>query len=143
MWMAAICSIFVVQGEVSTSSWNIVLDMASFTASMTVNPLVTSLIVFKIFRVFREVKNTTTSSEKSLSSTGGRQLRSIIFIMIESGMALFAIQLARVVIAFTGLGTDAEEDAYSLIISIHKMLIVFISSVIVTLYSTDNVAARV
>ena len=119
--------------------------MASLAASMTVNALVTGLIVFRIFKVFHEVKNTTTSNEKSLGVThaGGSKLRSLIFIIIESGMALFAIQLVQLVIRTTGLGTDAENDVYQLIISIYEMLNVVISSVIVTLYFTDNVVARV
>ena len=95
--------------------------------------LVTGLIVFRIFKVFHEVKDV----------TGGRKLRSVIFIIIESGMALFAIQLARLVIAATGLGTDAEVDVYELVVGMHEMLKVVIPSVIVALYSTDNVAARV
>jgi hypothetical protein len=110
---------------------------------MTVNALVTGLIVFRIFKVFREVKGVTTSNEKSLGITGGRKLRSIIFIIIESGMTLFAIQLVRLVITATGPKTNAEQDIYNLIIGMHEMLNVVISSVIVTLYSTDNVAARV
>ena len=110
---------------------------------MTVNALVTGLIVFRIFKVFREVKHVTTSDEKSLGVTGGGKLRSIIFIIIESGMALFAIQLARLVVAATGETTNAEADIYQLIVGIHEMLNVVISSVVVTLYSTDNVAARV
>ena len=144
MWIAANCSVFIVpQGQIYISTWGYVLCLASFTASMTVNALVTGLIVFRIFKVFREVKNVTTSNEKSLGITGGRKLRSIIFIIIESGMALFAIQLARLVIYATKLGTDAEEDTYEFVVSIHEMLNVVISSVIVPLYSTDNVVARV
>ena len=135
MWIAAIRSQFISQGQIDISAWGSILALASFTASMTVNALVTGLIVFKIFKVFRE--SITTSSEKSLGVTGGRRFRSIIFIIIESGMALFAIQLARLVIATTGLGTDAEENIYLLIVGVHEMLTVVISSVI-TLYSTDN-----
>ena len=145
MWMASICPFFISQGEINTSTWGSILALASFTTSMTVNALVTGLIVFRIFKVFREVKDATTSNKISLGVThaGGRKLRSIIFIIIESGMALFAIQLARLVTFATGLGTDAEVDVYELIIGIHEMLNVIISSVIVALYSTDNVAARV
>ena len=139
MWIV-ICPFFIVQGTIDTST---TLTLASLAASMMVNALVTGLIVFKISKVFREVKNVTTSNERSLGITGGRKLRSIIFIIVESGMALFAIQLARLVILATGLGTDAEEDIYTLTISIHEMLNVVISIVIVTLYSTDNVVARV
>ena len=71
---------------------------------MVVNALVTGLIVFKIHKVFSQVKRVkpeATSIERtldSLSSTGGTKLRQIIFIIIESGMALFAIQLVRFVL---------------------------------------------
>ena len=139
------------QGAIHTTTWRNILTIASLAASMTVNALVTGLIVFRIFKVFREVKDVTTSIERSFVVTGGRKLRSIIFIIIESGMALFAIQLVRLVIAAsgprtnaaTGQSTNAEEDIYLLIVGIHEMFNVSISSVVVTLYSTDNVATRV
>ena len=121
MWITANHPIFTVQGQIVTTTWGSILALASFTASMTVNALVTSLIVFRIFKVFREVKIVTTSNEISLGVTGGGKLRSIIFIIIESGMALFAIQLARLVIYATGLETDAENDIYDLIVGIHEM----------------------
>jgi hypothetical protein len=143
VWIAAVCPYFIVQGTIDTTAWGDILALASFTASMTVNALVTGLIVFRIFNVFRAVKDVTTSNEISLGVTGGRKLRSIIFIIIESGMALFAIQLPRVVIYATGERTNAQQDIYLLIIGIHEMLNVVISSVIITLYSTDNVVARV
>ena len=63
---------------------------------MVVNALATGLIVFKILEVFLEIK--ATSVEGMLGSSGSLKLRRIIFIIIESGMALFAIQLVRVVI---------------------------------------------
>jgi uncharacterized iron-regulated membrane protein len=133
MWIAGAYSQFVSQGQVDATTGSNVLALTGLAASMTVNALVTGLIVFRIFKVFREVKDV----------TGGRKLRSIIFIIIESGMALFAIQLARLVIATTGQRTNAEEDIYPLVGGIYEMLNVVISSVIVTLYFTDNVAARV
>jgi hypothetical protein len=59
-------------------------------------------------------------------------------------MALFAIQLACLVIAATEERMNAECDIYLLIGCIYKMLNVVISSVTATLYITDkNVAARV
>ena len=63
-----------------------------FALSMVVNTLVTGLIVFKILKVFLEVKRA-----PGLGPTGGTTLGPIIFIIIESGMALFAVQLVRVV----------------------------------------------
>jgi hypothetical protein len=138
MWIGAICPQFIVPAGIFTTAWGTILALASFTASMTVNALVTGLIVFRIFKVFREVKDVTTSNEKSLGITGGRKLRSIIFIIIESGMILFAIQLARLVMVATGLETKAEGDIYQFVLGIHEMVNVVILSVIVFLYSTDN-----
>jgi hypothetical protein len=88
--------------------------------------------------VFREVHNVTTSDETSLGVTGGRKLRSIIFIIIESGMALFAIQLTRLALSLqvvVQLSTNLNDvnDAYAFIVAIHEMLNVIISSIIPTL----------
>lgn len=99
--------------------------------SMAVNALVMCLIVFRIFKVFQVVKFTTTLDERSLGIAGGRKLWSIMFIIIESGMALFSIQLARIVVS-TSLKTTADLDAFSLIVGIHEMLNVITTSVFVT-----------
>jgi hypothetical protein len=74
-----------------------------------------------------------------LGVTGGRKLRSVIFIIIESGIALFAIQLARLVLALSP--TTAEFNPYNLIICIHEMLNVSttIRSITVTLYLTNDI----
>jgi hypothetical protein len=137
MWMTGIGASVWTQDGVYTSNWGVTLAMTGLTASMVVNAMVTGLIVFKIFKVFHVAKDNTTSEEKSLGVTGGRKLRSAIFIIIESGMTLFAIQLARIVLATLEPSTNAENDAYALIAVIHQMLNVIISSVIV--YFTDNV----
>ena len=52
--------------------------------------------------MFLEVKAATTSVERTLDSTGGTKLRHIIFVIIESGMMLFAIQLVNMVIWAVG-----------------------------------------
>ena len=133
MWTTSVCAQFIVQGTINTAAWGNPLTIASLTASMTVNALVTGLIVFRIFKVFREVKDVTTSNEKSLGITGGRKLHSIIFIIIESGMALFATQLGRLVISAIAMQSnteDAADDAFELIAGIHQILNVVISSVI-------------
>ena len=94
-------------GNPESAPWGGVLTLTGLVTSMTVNVLMTGLIVFKILRVFMEVKSLSkaTTSESveqtlgSLSSTGGPKLQRIIFVIIESGMALFAIQLIRLVIS--------------------------------------------
>jgi hypothetical protein len=105
---------------------------------MAVNALMTGFIVFKILKVFLEFKPTSVEGTLgSLSSTGGSKLRHVIFIIIESGMALFAVQLVRVVLtSLTVLGPANYYDEYTrvlvgqyLIIGIHQMFNVIIKSV--------------
>ena len=81
------------------------LIITSFALSMAVNALMTALIVFKIPRVFSEVSKLA-SFERNLDATVGTKLRHIIFIIIESGMALFATQLVRVVLSCLPLQTS-------------------------------------
>ena len=65
-------------------------------ASMAVNSLMTGMIMFRILKAtgFKP-----TSVEQTLGSTEGNKFRHIMFIIIESGMALFAIHLFRVVLS--------------------------------------------
>ena len=115
--------------------WGNRLLLTSLITSMTVNALVTGLIVFRIFKVFREVKSVATLEDKSLGITRGNKLRSVTFIIIESGMALFAIQLARVIITTPSLlNTDTGYDVFESILAIHEMVNVIMSSVIVTTF---------
>ena len=91
---------------------------------MTVNTLVTGLIVFKIFKVFRDTKvpfrkDATVSSNHS-SIGGNNRLRSIIFILIESGAALFCIQLIRLAVSIAK--TNIGVEVFDLIVGIHQML---------------------
>ena len=64
------------------------------------------------------------SVERTLSSTGGTKLRHIIFIIIESGMALFAIQLVRLVL----LAVQSYNLLYVLPTGINQMSNVIIRS---------------
>ena len=77
--------------------------MTAFTTSMAVNTLVTGLIVFRILEVFLEVNRIKpTSVERNLGSlpvaTRSTKLRHVMFVIIESNMALFAMQLVCVVL---------------------------------------------
>ena len=132
--MTGISSDFVVKGVVNTTNRVNTMAITSLAASTTVNALVTDLIVFRIFKVFREVKGVTTSDEKSLGVTGGEKLCPVIFVIIGSGMTLFAIQLAQLMLAALQLETEARYNPYALIVIIHQMLNVIISSVIVIFY---------
>ena len=97
---------------------------------MAVNALITALIVFKILKVFLEASRT-------LGATGGTKLRHIIFIIIESGMALFAVQLVRVVLSCLPLNMSTTL-AFSLTIGINQMLNVIIISVHFFVFNFTN-----
>ena len=130
-WLATDGSTIVVNNIILSQPWGDTLVLTGLAASMVVNALVTGLIVFKILKVSLQVKPTSVEQKfGSFSSTGGPKLRHIIFIIIESGMALFAIQLARVVIAslLELLGAAQTPDseslviAYDFVIAIHQAL---------------------
>jgi len=85
----------------------------SLVISLTVNAVITGLIVFRILKVCGDP----VSFGDRTSGAGGAEvkLRSIILIIIESGMAMFIVQIIRVV--FTILNMDAA----FLVIGIHEM----------------------
>ena len=119
------------------------MTLMGLAASMAVNTLVTGLIVFKILKVFLEVKPPSVEGTLgSLGSTGGTKLQHIIFVIIESGMALFAIQLVRIVITslmeFKAVQTvPTNIISLDLVIGIHGMLNVSIK--ICSFCFTDNI----
>ena len=125
----------IVQGQWDTTMWSQILILAGLALSMAVNTLVTGLIVFRIFKVFQEVK-IGTADDKILGVTSGSKLRRIIFILIESGMALFSIQLTRFLVSIVYLltDTDASFSAFQVVLGMHEMLNVIMRSVITTLF---------
>ena len=95
-------------------------------ASMTVNALMTSMIVFRIFKVTRAMP-TTTSFDQTLGSTGGNKVRHIMFIIIESGMALLVIQVVRFVLVLGFIPqTAAWAGANDFVTAINQVLNVII-----------------
>jgi hypothetical protein len=136
IWLTGTPSSIFLGQIVNTFDWENATNATSLAISMTVNALVMGLIVLKIFKVFQEVK--ATSAEKNLGATGGRKLQSIIFILIESGVALFSIQLACLVVSIMDSTDPAAFNAFWLIGPIHEMLNVIIRLVIPTFHCTDN-----
>ena len=134
-WLASDGATVMENNEVLGDQWGDTLTLTGLAASMVVNALVTGLIVFKILVVFLEVRATSVEQTLgSLSSTGGPKLQHIIFIIIESGMALFVIQLVRVMItSLAELPAWSEslslEIALEAVIPIHQMLNVIIESI--------------
>ncbi|KAF8797341.1 hypothetical protein BYT27DRAFT_7344213 [Phlegmacium glaucopus] len=118
MWVAGNGSQYMFSGQLAVPGWGTWLVVGSLAISMTVNALVTGLIIIKIFNVYCEVKPT--SDDQTLGVTGGSKIRTVIFVLIESGMILFSIQLARLVV--TIVTTDTALKAYDIIAYIHQML---------------------
>ena len=110
----------------SPSYWQNVLITTAFTASMAVNTLVTGMIVF---RILKDTGVRHTSVEQTLGSTGGNKFRHIVFIIIESGMALLAIKVVRIVLGFIQAPVEQElflDAAHNISIVIDQMLNVII-----------------
>ena len=111
------------------------MTLTALAASMAVNTLVTGLIVFKILKVFLEVNPSFSSDDMTLRSTGVTKFRHIIFVIIESGMALFAFQLIRLVFF---LLEDSDYTDFAIVID--QMLNVIIKSVHFCFFCfTDNI----
>ena len=128
-----------VQNQFMILDWANNLFITSLALSMTVNALVTGLIVFKILTVFLEVKAAMTSVERTLGSTGGTKLRHIVFVIIESGMTLFAIQLIRIL--FAVLPAEAVPDFSDYLIVLQQMFNVITIKICSIFYFcfTDNI----
>ena len=115
----------------SNSTWGYLLTFTSLAATITVNGLVTGLIVFRILKVFLEVKAANTSVEGTSDSTGSTKLRHIIFVLIESGMTLLVIQVIRLVLSIMtpNTNTGPVSVALNFFIGINQVFNVIIRSV--------------
>jgi len=113
-WLTNIGSIYITPADLQSDSWGPILSLTSLAMSLTVNAVVTGLIVLRILKLSRELVPTFGDRTLGIGGTEAR-VRSIIFIMIESGMAMFAIQSVRVVL------TILSVDAFKLVIGINQM----------------------
>ena len=140
IWLAGTVMAFIVDVGIQETLWGDIAPIISVAFSMAVKALMTGLIVYKIFKVLRKVQQDSTSVEKSLGVVEGRKYRSVIFVIIESGMALFAIQLLRVILTIPAFFNSISIGvALQYIFVIHEMLNVIITLVIINLYFADNV----
>lgn len=73
----------------------------------------------------------------TLRATGGDRLRPIIFIFIESGIALLCLQLAQIVLSV--IDTNATIIVYPPIVGMGRMLNVIITFVIITCFFANIV----
>ena len=113
----------VVDDSVNNNYAGDTLFSTGLAASMAVNALMTGMIVFRILKVTGAMPSS--SFEHTLGSNGGNKFRHIVFIIIESGMALLVIQVVRFVLAFMP-ETAAWFGAYDFVIAINQVLNVII-----------------
>ena len=112
----------------NASYWPNTLIITGLAASMAVNTLMTGMIVFRILKVTAGAKPT--SVERALGSTRSKKFWHIMFVIIESGMALFAIQLVRVVLV--SISPVLQEPSnyfqatYDIVVVINQMLNVIV-----------------
>ena len=99
-----------------------ILGTTGLGISLTVNAAVTGLVVLRIFKVYKEVKPTFKRRNLGNGGPARGKLRSIMLIIIESGMAMFTIQLIRVVL------TILQNNAFYISVGINQTLNVIIES---------------
>ena len=137
-WIATAGATIFVQGQIDQTDWGKVMVLISFTTTITVNTLVTVLIVFRILKAFLEYKPR--SVERTLGTIEDTKLRHAIFVIIESGMMLFAIQLLRFVLFEQPEESETATIAYILVIGINEMFNVIIIFVhFYFFHSNDNI----
>jgi len=111
-----------------------IIFLSSLGISLTVNAVVTGLIVFKILKVYRSVRPTPVKDQTLDVAGAGAKLRSIMFIIIESGVAMFIIQFIPVIL------TILKMDAMYLIFDINQQFLVIIRSVIYAFRFTEIIS---
>ena len=99
--------------------------MAALGISLTVNAAVTASIVLRILKVYKEVKPTFRHRTLGHGGPAEAKFRCIMLIIIESGMAMFTIQLIRVVL------TILQNDAFYISVGINQISNVIIQSPVI------------
>ena len=130
IWLAVMGSFVTTQSSISVVRWGFTLSITSLALSLTLNAAVTGIIMFRILKVYRQVRSSSCSDQTLSSGVHNPALRSIIFAIIESGMVLFAVQLIRIVLYLLQL------DAYEIMVGTNEMFNVIIrqSFVLFSLY---------
>jgi hypothetical protein len=119
LWLACANASQILPNGILQAPWGTWMGVAGIVLSMIVNAYATGLIAFKILKVYRNVKPTL-----GTLGNGGIKYRNVISIVIESGMALFCIQLIRVVLIvnFEMTGSEVPLNALQIVIGIHEIL---------------------
>ena len=124
-WMAANGSTHILQHELADTRWGHILSITSLSISLIINAVVTGLIVLRILKVCWIREDQTFGL-----GIGGTKLRSIIFLIMESGVMMFLIQLIRVITTIFDL------HGVYFIVGIDQMLNVIINLAVTSFHIT-------
>ena len=102
------------------------------------NAAVTTLIVLRILQVYREVKSAFEDQALGSIAGVGVKLRSLIFIIIESGMLMFTVQLIRVILDVLQI----DFNSITFITAINQQLNVTIRSVMNSTFHSTEIISR-
>ena len=130
-WLACANASQILPNGILQAPWGTWLGVAGIVMSMIVNAYATGLIAFRIFKMYRHVN-------PSLGNHSEIKYRRVLSIIIESGIALFSIQLIRVVLVvnFEMTGSDVPLNALEIVIAIHEILNV--STIITSVIDTSR-----
>ena len=120
IWLTSIGSGSVSNNQLVNANWGWSLISTSFALSLAVNAVVSGFILFRIVKVYWEVEPVL--YENFFYATGGSKFRSIAIAIIESAMALFALQVILVVCS--SIATGPADEVGNLTIGTHQMLLV-------------------
>ena len=87
---------------------------------MAVNTLVTGLILFRIIKVYWKVEPVL--YEKMLDATRGSKVWSVVLVLIETAVAMFALQVILVVTS--SVATVSALDVGTVFTGMHQMFLV-------------------
>ena len=99
--------------------------MTGLGISLTVNATVPGLIMLRILKVYKETEPTFEYRTWGNSGPAWTKLRSIMLIKIESGVAMFTIQLIRVVLIIL------QNDGLYISVGINQIFNVIIQSLVI------------
>jgi hypothetical protein len=131
--LAANGSAYIAPYELLNSPLGYTVTLTSLGFSLIVNAIVMGLIVFRILKVYWKIGPNVNDQTLPIGGAKGK-FWSIIFIIIESGMAMFTVQLIRVVLTILNI------DALYYIIGIHQMFNVIIRSIGSILHFTEIIS---
>ena len=131
-------SVVSVSNQPINADWGWILIATSLGMTLVVNVIVTGLILFRIIKVLLEAEPIWYKKLGAMS--GGRKIRSFIWVFIESAVVLFIAQ-AVLVVSTAVTVTRETNNVTTVVFSIHQMLLVSSLTLFILLNNIDDASA--